>query len=124
MHLIAAIEIFSGSILLLSISSIALTGTLERLGTRFGLSGGTLGLLTALGADSPEISSAIFALSLGHNDMGVGVVLGSNIFNLATLLGLSAVLVGKIGVSRSVFLVNSGFSLTVLLVSRCRETTV
>src|SRR5260370_21940173 len=63
---------------------------LTRLGTKLALSEGLLGLLAALGADSPELSSAVIALLAGAGSVGVGVVVGSNLFNLAALLGLSA----------------------------------
>ena len=43
-----------------------------------------------MGADSLEISSAIVALLSNRRDLGVGIALGSNLFNLAALLGLGA----------------------------------
>ena len=55
-----------------------------------------LGLLTALAAHAPEVSSAIAALVRGKHDVGVGVVLGSNVFNVAAMIGLSAILCGRI----------------------------
>src|SRR5260370_12538536 len=64
---------------------------LTMLGTKLALSEGLLGLLAALGADSPELSSAVIALLAGAGSVGVGGVVGSNLFNLAALLGLSAV---------------------------------
>lgn len=73
---------------------------LDQLGVRFRLQEGLLGLLTALGADAPEISSALLSLHAGAADLGVGVVLGSNIFNLAALLGLGAFVAGHIRVRR------------------------
>lgn len=60
-----------------------------------------MGFLTALGADSPEITSAIVAMLAGDRDTGVGVVFGSNLFNLAFLLGLSAIFAGGISVRRN-----------------------
>lgn len=56
---------------------------LSRLGVKLGLTAGLLGLLTALGADAPEISSASSALFSGASEVGIGVILGSNLFNLA-----------------------------------------
>ena len=85
-------------------ASFALVTRLERLGQRLGAPEAMLGLAIALAADSPEISTAIVALARGQNDVGVGVVLGSNIFNLAALLGLSAVVAGHIVVHRKVVL--------------------
>lgn len=72
--------------------SIWLSRGLDELGARFDLSPASLGLITALGADSPEITSALTALFAGENDVGTGVVLGSNLFNLAALMGLGALI--------------------------------
>ncbi|MBO0713692.1 MAG: hypothetical protein J2P59_02965 [Acidimicrobiales bacterium] len=69
---------------------------LERVGERLGLTEGLLGLLAALAADLPEITSAITALAHHQQAVGAGVVIGSNVFNLAALLGLSAVVAGRI----------------------------
>lgn len=69
---------------------------LERLGERFGLAEGLLGLLAALAADLPEITSAITAMAHRQKAVGASVVIGSNVFNLAALLGLSAVVAGRI----------------------------
>ena len=43
---------------------------LDHLGERLGLPEGPLGLLTALGADAPELSTAIVALATGANAVG------------------------------------------------------
>jgi hypothetical protein len=59
--------IFFGSIFLVSISSYVLTVVLERIGTGLRLTEGLLGVITALAADSPEISSSITALMSGHH---------------------------------------------------------
>src|SRR5579859_4924530 len=77
---------------------------LERLGERFGLSEGLLGVVAALAADAPEITSAATALAHRDTSVGAGVVLGSNVFNLAALLGLAAVVAGRIVLHRRVVL--------------------
>ena len=92
--------VFSGSFALAILSSLVLGADLDRIGRRLHLSEGLIGLLTALGADGPEICSAIIALRAGYHDVGVGVILGSNIFNLAALLGLCAIVVGHLRVGR------------------------
>src|SRR4051794_41933686 len=51
---------------------------LDRIGLRLGLPETLLGLLTALAADAPEVSSAIAALVKGEHSVGVGAVIGSN----------------------------------------------
>src|SRR5436189_3390880 len=79
-----------------------LVSRLERLGERAGFSEAWLGLVAALAADAPEITSAVVALARGHASVGAGVVIGSNVFNLAALLGLAAVVAGSIGFHRRV----------------------
>jgi cation:H+ antiporter len=69
---------------------------LDRLGARFGLPEVLIGLLTAVAADGPEVSSALVALFKGANAAGVGVIVGSNVFNLAAMIGVSALLVGRV----------------------------
>jgi len=79
-----------------------LVSRLERVGERLGLSEALLGMVAALAADAPEITSAVSALAGGQQRVGAGVVLGSNVFNLAALLGLGAVVAGRIGLHRKV----------------------
>jgi cation:H+ antiporter len=86
------------------------------LGTKLKWTEGFLGLLTALGADAPEISAAIAALFAGAADLGRGVVLGSNLFNLAMLLGLSAVLAGQVRIRRQGLLFDGTVALLTLFV--------
>jgi cation:H+ antiporter len=71
-------------------------------GDRLGLSEGLLGLVAALAADAPEITAAVTAVSRHQQRVGAGVVIGSNVFNLAALLGLGAVVAGRIGLHRKV----------------------
>ncbi len=85
-------------------TSYLLVTRLERIGERLGLSEALLGLLAALAADAPEITSAVAALAAGQRAVGAGVVIGSNVFNLAALLGLGAVVAGSIALHRRVVL--------------------
>ena len=80
--------------------SVLLVTRLERVGARLGFTSAILGLVTALAANAPEMTSAITALARGQNEVGVGVVLGSNVFNLAALLGLGSLVAGRIDLHR------------------------
>jgi cation:H+ antiporter len=73
---------------------------LDRLGVRFGFPEALIGLLTAVAADGPNVSSALFALAKGAHDVGVGVLVGSNAFQLAAMIGLSALLAGGVRLPR------------------------
>src|SRR6516165_504975 len=83
-----------------------LVSRLERLGERAGFSEAWLGLIAALAADAPEITSAVTALARGQASVGAGVIIGSNVFNLAALLGLAAVVAGRIAFHRRVVLIS------------------
>ncbi len=81
-----------------------LVSRLERIGARIGLSEALLGMLAALAADAPEITASVTALAGHHSRIGAGVVIGSNVFNLAALLGLSALVAGEIKLHRRVII--------------------
>jgi cation:H+ antiporter len=92
----AAIPLFLVSISVMLAASAVFAGRLDHIGLRLGLPEALLGLLTALAADAPEISSAIVALIRNEHALAVGVVVGSNAFNLAAMLGLSALIPGRV----------------------------
>src|ERR1700722_9247443 len=96
------IVLFCAGVVISLAASWLLVTRLERLGERAGFSEAWLGLVAALAADAPEITSAVTALSRGQASVGAGVVIGSNVFNLAALLGLAAVVAGWIGFHRRV----------------------
>jgi cation:H+ antiporter len=74
---------------------------LDRLGARYGFSEALVGLLTAVAADGPEISSALVALAKGAHAASVGVLVGSNVFNLAAMVGVSALVAGAVHLPRA-----------------------
>jgi cation:H+ antiporter len=80
---------------------------LDRLGLRLGLSEALIGVLTALAADGPELSSSVTALLHGERDVGLGTVLGSNAFNLAAMIGLGALVAGAVVPRRSSLLLEA-----------------
>src|SRR5664279_2346491 len=116
MTILSAIFIFIICFALMTIFSFILGGSLVKLKTRLSISGALLGMIAALGADTPEISSAITALFIGQHDVGVGIIIGSSIFNIAALLGLSALVVGSMPLSRQGIIVNGMTSIIVILV--------
>ena len=83
----------------------------------FTLSEAMLGLFAALTADTPEITSAISAGVNHQHQIGTGVVLGSNVFNLAALLGLGALVVGRITIHRRVVVLTGAVALWCAAVS-------
>jgi cation:H+ antiporter len=98
---LAFIAFVAGAITSLATSWVLVT-RLERVGERFGLSEALLGVVAAFAADTPEITSSISAISQHQRAIGAGVVIGSNVFNLAALLGLGALVSGFIAFHRRV----------------------
>jgi len=89
---------------------------LDHLGERLGLPEGLLGLLTAAGADAPELATAIAALATGAKSAGFGVVVGSNVFNIGAMIGVSALLSGNVRIQRDALALEGGVALGVTLV--------
>ena len=63
----------------------------SRIAGHFGLSQTLIGLtIVAMGTSLPELVTSIVAARKGEKDMAMGNVIGSNLFNLLGVLGLSA----------------------------------
>jgi cation:H+ antiporter len=99
------------------VTSIVLVARLERVGERLGLSEALLGIVAALAADAPEVTAAVTAVAHHEQRVGAGVILGSNVFNLAALLGLGAVVAGRIGLHRRVVLLGGSVAMWVAIVA-------
>ena len=64
----------------------------EGLALRFGLSEGIVGLtILALGTSLPELGTVVASARRGRNDLVLGNVLGSNIFNALGVVGIAGV---------------------------------
>lgn len=65
------------------------------LATEFGLSEKIIGLtVIAIGTSLPELITSIMAIRKGHADIGVGNIIGSNIYNILMIMGVGAALGG------------------------------
>jgi cation:H+ antiporter len=105
----------AGALVSLAVSGV-LVSRLERVGERLGLSEALLGIVAALAADAPEVTAAVAAIAGHQQRLGAGVVIGSNVFNLAALLGLGAVVAGRVRLHRKVVVLGGAVALTVAIV--------
>ena len=65
------------------------------LAKEFGLSEKIIGLtVIAIGTSLPELITSIIAIRKGHADIGVGNIIGSNIYNILMIMGVGAALGG------------------------------
>src|SRR6266853_97688 len=112
-----AILLFLASLALTLAAAAFFADRLDHVGPRLGLPEAIVGLLTAIAADAPEISSAVVALARGQKEVSLGVVLGSNAFNLAAMIGLAAMLAGSIRIGRRALAVEGGVGIAATLVA-------
>lgn len=63
-----------------------------QIGTAFGMSERVIGLtIVACGTSLPEIMTSLIAGVRGRDDVAIGNVIGSNLFNILGILGISAI---------------------------------
>ncbi len=103
-----------GLIVTIGASEVLVRGV-GRLGKNLGLLGGLLGLIIALGADSPEISSAVISTVKGSAATGVGVIIGSNAFNIAVLFASATFVAGRLSIQRASLLIDAGVAILITI---------
>jgi cation:H+ antiporter len=97
MDLLLQIGIFVGSIALLLYASDKFVEAAERIGLSLGISPFIIGVtIVAFGTSLPELATSIVAVLDGTPEIVIGNVVGSNITNIALVLGLTAVVVKNI----------------------------
>lgn len=85
----------------------------------FGLSERLIGItVIAIGTSLPELITSIIAIRKGHTDIGIGNIIGSNIYNILMIMGVGATIAG-IAVVSEVFIdyaIMIGFALVMFVV--------
>jgi len=90
--LLTVIAVVLGLLLLIAGSQVLLIGAIG-IAAHFAVPEAVIGLtLVAVGTSLPELSISVIAAIRRHADVAVGNILGSNIFNLLGILGVSALL--------------------------------
>ena len=88
---------------LLYIGAILTVDNAVVLAKEFGLSEKIIGLtVIAIGTSLPELITSIIAIRKGHSDIGVGNIIGSNIYNILMIMGVGAAL-GGVMISADVY---------------------
>lgn len=81
-----------GALLLAGGASVTVEGAVG-LATRFGLSERVIGLtIVAIGTSLPEVVTSLVSVARGRDDVAIGNIIGSNLFNLLGILGVSALI--------------------------------
>lgn len=92
---------------------------------KLGVSQSVIGLtIVAIGTSLPELATSVVAARKGDNDMAIGNVVGSNIFNILFILGVSSTIapisIGNIGVVDFIAFFASSFLLWLFCVNSKR----
>jgi len=93
MQIALDIVIIALSIVLIAKGASMLVDSAAKIGRRLGISDLVIGLtVVAMGTSAPEFSVTILAALRGLDDISVGNIVGSNIFNLGFVLGGTALI--------------------------------
>ncbi len=110
-------------IVLLHVGAILTVDNAVILAKEFGLSEKIIGLtVIAIGTSLPELITSVIAIRKGHTDIGIGNIIGSNIYNILMIMGVGAVL-GGVMVGADVYVdyaIMIIFSLSLLIALKTR----
>lgn len=85
-----AVDSVGGLALLVGAGNLVVGGA-TTIAESFGIPSFLIGAtLVALGTSMPELATTLVAVFRGHDDVGVGTLLGSNVFNALFIVGLTA----------------------------------
>ncbi len=88
------LALFLGGLIALVIGAELLVRGASKLALSLGISPLVVGLtIVAVGTSSPEVAVSVGAALNGQTDIAVGNVVGSNIFNILLILGVSALII-------------------------------
>ena len=91
-------------IVLLYVGAILTVDNAVILAQEFGLSEKIIGLtVIAIGTSLPELITSLIAIKKGHGDIGIGNIIGSNIYNILMIMGVGATL-GGVMIAPDVFI--------------------
>jgi cation:H+ antiporter len=108
-----------GGLVLLVVGSNWMVDSAVEIAESFGLSELVIGLtIVAAGTSLPELATSVLATIKGERDIAVGNVVGSNIFNILGVLGLSG-LVAKDGLQASSFVQDVDVPVMILAAAIC-----
>lgn len=98
----AALWFIAGLLVLIASSELLVWGA-RNVATAFGVSPLIIGLtVIAVGTSLPELAASVMSALKGHHDMAIGNIIGSNIFNLLTVMALPGI-IHTVNMDASVF---------------------
>lgn len=88
----AVYKIVFGLVILIAASRLLVWGAVE-IAKNFGISDLIIGLtIVAVGTSLPELAASVIATRKGENDIALGNILGSNLFNTLSVVGIAGII--------------------------------
>jgi cation:H+ antiporter len=113
---LAAMLSIAGMALLLTASHLVVTGA-RGIATALGVDEFIIGsTIVALGTSTPELATVLISRLRGHDEIGLGTVLGSNVFNGLLIVG-TAVTLSPLRVARETVGIALAFGFTAVLLT-------
>lgn len=82
-------------VLLLYVGAILTVDNAVAIAQTFGIPERVIGItVIAIGTSLPELITSVIAIRRGHADIGVGNIIGSNIYNILMIMGVASVIAG------------------------------
>ena len=110
-------------IVLLYVGAILTVENAVILAKEFGLSEKIIGLtVIAIGTSLPELITSVIAIRKGHSEIGIGNIIGSNIYNILMIMGVGAAL-GGVAIASDVYVdyaIMILFSMSILIALKTR----
>ncbi len=125
-HLPVSIALFAAGLAGLVLGANWLVHGATQIATTFGVPDAVIGLtVVAIGTSLPELTTSVIATYRNEPDVAIGNVLGSNVFNVFAILGITAivspiVVSSQLGRIDILFLFAAAIFVTVLLIRRGR----
>ncbi len=109
--LLLNIGIFIVSLAVLLKGADYFTDSTANMARQLGVSNIIIGMtLAAFATSLPELTTSLFAAKKGYSDMAIGNLVGSNLFNISAILGLSSI-IAPIEITKRVVFVDIPFML-------------
>ena len=90
-----ALGLIALGVVLLFIGAILTVDNAVILAESFGVSERIIGItVIAIGTSLPELITSIIAIRKGHTDIGIGNIIGSNIYNILMIMGVASTIAG------------------------------
>ncbi|MEM9330216.1 MAG: calcium/sodium antiporter [Pseudomonadota bacterium] len=94
-NLVTSIGLLIGGVILLPLGAWLTVDAARAIASSLGVSDEIIGLtIVAIGTSLPELAASLMAVLRGSSSVAIGNVVGSNVFNIAAIMGITTLITG------------------------------